>query len=77
MAEEDARQKDKQIHKLNEVLKITNERNEKMKIFNDNSKKIDNKIKAQRKTKRTTSLGYEGDNKTEESESFGSKGQNH
>lgn len=63
----------KEIEQLKNELKATNERNEKMRKFNESSKKIDEKFKAQRRTKETADLGYSGTGPMETKESSKSK----
>lgn len=50
----------KEIEQLKSELKTENERNEKLRKFNESSDKVDKQLKAQRRTKDTTSLGYPG-----------------
>ena len=65
-------------HLTKRVLKLTkemstNKRNEKLRKFNEHSEKIDEQLKARGKTKSTTDLGYEGNNKTKKFESSRAK----
>lgn len=75
MVEENIWQNDEHIQKLIEELRSTNERNEKLKRFNKSFEKIYKQLKAQRNIKSTIGLGYEGENKIERGETFGSKNQ--
>lgn len=63
----------KEIEQLKNELKATNERNEKLRKFNESSEKIDEQLKAQRRTKVTTSLGYSRTGPMETRESFNPK----
>lgn len=57
------------VLKFIEEMMCMNERNEKLRKFNDRSKKIDEQIQAQRRNKSTTYLGYVGNNNIEARES--------
>lgn len=56
--EEEKEKMMKEIEKLKNELKSTNERNEKLRKFNKISEKIDEQLMAQRRTKETNGLGY-------------------
>lgn len=63
----------KEIEQLKSELKTKNERNEKLRKFNEIYEKVDKQLKAQRRTNDTTGLGYPGSGPIETGESSKSK----